>query len=313
MAKNFYALLGVSENSTDEEIKKAYRKLALKLHPDKNPGDKRAEDKFKEITQAYEILGDLKKRKQYDNELRAAAAFQQHRRKPHDAAAESPPFFEDFKEESFQETFSDLFGDLFGGKQSKRGTRGADLKYNLMLSLEEASLGAEKTISFVRKRGNVDETAKIAVMVPAGVRNGQKLKLRGEGDVSASGVAGDLFVITSIKPHPLFVVEDTSIKLDYPLSLTEAVLGGEVRVPTLTGTVGLTIPPQTTSGKIFRLKGKGLPNLSGSGSGDMFVRILVDIPQGLSAKQKELLKQFESETYSLKDDFYRKLGLLKKG
>lgn len=314
MANDLYALLGVEKTATDEEIKKAYRKLALKLHPDKNPGNKRAEDRFKDITQAYDVLGDQKKRKAYDDSLRQpfsrANARSEDFRNYESRMSQGGP---EGSEEGFQETFNDLFGDLFGGKKSRRGQRGADLKYNLLISLEEASLGADRTIGFVRKRGQKDETAKISVVVPPGVKNGQKLKLRGEGDVSDEGVSGDLFVIISVKPHPLFTVEGNSIKLDYPLSLSEAILGSEVKVPTLTGTIGLTIPAGTTSGKIFRLKGKGLADLSGSGSGDMYIRVLVDIPQGLTEKQKELLKEFSTESYSLKEEFHRKLSLIKKG
>lgn len=310
MAKDFYLLLGVSKNATSDEIKKAYRKLALKLHPDKNPGNKRAEDRFKEVTEAYETLGDAKKRKAYDQFMNPQKSGPQ--TSSYGGTRHDTYYSEENPQESFQETFNDLFGDLFGSKSS-RNARGADLKYNLLISLEEASMGTEKTISFVKKNGAKDETSKIAVMVPPGVRQGQKLKLRGEGDISSDGIAGDLFVLISIKPHPLFVVEGNSIKLDYPLSISEAILGAEVKLPTLTGTVGLTIPPGTTSEKIFRLKGKGMPDLSGSGSGDMFVRVIVDIPQNLSTKQKELLKQFETETYSLKQEFQRKLGLIKKG
>lgn len=301
MAKDPYSVLGVQRDSTDEEIKKSYRKLALKYHPDKNPNDKKAEDRFKEINQAYEAIGSVGKRKAFDRSFQPSAT------------RRSEPPTTDVGEESFQETFGDLFGDLFGGKSSRRGQRGADLKYNLLISLEEATGGAEKVISFIRQVGRKEETAKMAVRVPPGVRQGQKLKLKGEGDVSDDGQPGDLFVLVSIRPHPLFTVAGNNVHLDFPLTLSEAISGAHVTLPTLTGNVDLKIPPGTTSGKVFRLKGKGLAQANGLGSGDMFVKTLVDVPIGLSAKQKDLLKEFDSETYSLKQEFRRKLESLRKG
>ncbi len=177
MAKDFYLVLGVNKAATQDEIKKAYRKLALKLHPDKNPGNKRAEDRFKEVTEAYDTLGDIKKRKAYDLFMSPQTSGPGPRTSSrsgvrHETNDPAEP------QESFQETFNDRFGDLFGSK-GVRSTRGADLKYNLLISLEEASLGTEKTISFVKKNGNKDETSKIAVMVPPGVRQGQRLRRPG--------------------------------------------------------------------------------------------------------------------------------------
>lgn len=298
--KDPYSVLGVPPSATPEQIKKSYRKLALEFHPDKNPGNKSAEDRFKEINQAYELLSDPSKRREVDLWMQGLAA------KRSNSPSRGAGGTRGTKEESFQDVFGDLFSDLFGG--GTRPKKGADLKYNLMISLEEAANGAEKTISFVRKNGEKDETAKISVKVPKGVRQDQKLKLRGEGDRSSGGLSGDLFVVIAIKPHPLFVLEGSDVKLELPLTFAEAVSGAEIQVPTVHGQVSLTIPPETSSGKVFRIKGKGLPDLSGSGSGDMYVKVIVDIPKNLNAKQRQFLSEIDPNSYGLKQEFLRKIA-----
>lgn len=298
--KDFYSVLGVSRTANGDEIKKAYRKLAMKYHPDKNPGDKKAEEQFKEISEAYEVLSDDKKRQMYDQFgfAGAGAGFA-------GAGAGGPGGFGGFggfnqgfgTSDDFQDIFGDMFGDVFGGRtggfrQSRRTHRGADLRYTLNISFEESALGTEKTISFIRHRNNREETARLAVKVPAGVKQGQRLKLTGEGDgAPQQGPSGDLYVIINVQDHPLFKREEDDVLLDVPVSYTDAILGGEVEVPTLTGRVALKIPAGTHTGQTFRLKGKGFPKSGGFGSGDMRIRVMIDTPSHLSAKQKELVQE----------------------
>lgn len=319
--KDFYSVLGVSRTASADEIKKAYRKLAMKLHPDKNPGDKKAEEQFKEITEAYEVLSDDKKREMYDQFgfAGAGAGFA-------GAGAGGPGGFGGGFQggfgnggADFNDIFGDMFGDVFGSRtgggfrQSRRTHRGADLRYTLNISFEESALGTEKTVSFIRHRGNREETARLAVKVPAGVKQGQRLKLNGEGDgAPQGGPAGDLYVIVNVQDHPLFKRDEDDVLLDVPVGFTDAILGGEIEVPTLTGRVALKIPPGTHSSQIFRLKGKGFPKSGGFGSGDMRIRVLVDTPSHLTAKQKELIQELAksgSETPQVKE-FKEKMSQL---
>jgi len=294
--KDFYAVLGVSRTASPEEVKKAYRKLAMKFHPDKNPGDKKSEDLFKEATEAYETLSDTKKREMYDQFGFANAG----------AGGGGPGFgggFGGFQQggfggnnENFQDIFGDIFGDVFGGNQGgfrqARKSRGADLRYTLNISFEESALGSEKTISFIRQKNGKEDTARLAVKVPAGVKQGQRLKLNGEGDAGPNGGAsGDLYVIINVQDHILFKREEDDVVIDIPVNYVDAILGSEIEVPTLTGRLALKIPAGSHSGQVFRVKGKGFPKTGGFGSGDMLVRILVDTPTSLTARQKELVQE----------------------
>jgi molecular chaperone DnaJ len=305
--KDLYAVLGVPRSAGEEEIKKAYRKLAMKYHPDKNPGDKVAEDKFKEASEAYDVLRDPKRRQMYDQFGHAGP-------NPFGGAGgpgAGPNPFEGFNEfgggfggarmdqEGFQDVFSDFFGDIFsGGPKGRRGPRpqkGADLRYSLQITLEEAASGCEKTITFVRHRGNKEDTAKLSITVPAGVKAGQRLKLRNEGDYPEGATGpGDLYVIVNFQEHPLFRRKDNDAMMDLPISFIDAIAGASVEIPTLVGKANLNIPPGTHPGQIFRLKGKGFPEVGGYGSGDMLVKIVVDIPQDLTEEERRLIQKLGS-------------------
>jgi molecular chaperone DnaJ len=340
--KDYYELLGVGRNASEDEIKKAYRKLALQFHPDRNPGDKQAEEKFKEVSEAYSVLSDPQKRPQYDQF-------------GHAAFGDGGPFAGggfDFSG-GFEDVFSDIFGEFFGGGGRRRG-RGQDLRYNLTLKFEEAVAGVEKKIKIPRHgscetcRGNgakpgtapqtcptcrgrgqvnfqqgffsVSRTCNqcqgqgtiikepcpncggagrvrnmhtLSVKIPAGVDNGSRLKLRAEGETGASGGSpGDLYVVVQVEPHPIFMRDNLDIVCDVPISFVQAALGAEIDVPTLDGKVKLKVPSGTQSGKIFRMKGKGIKDVHGIHQGDQHIRVTVETPTRLTTKQKELLKEF---------------------
>jgi molecular chaperone DnaJ len=343
--KDYYELLGVGRNANEEEIKKAYRKLALQYHPDRNPGDKQAEEKFKEVSEAYSVLSDAQKRAQYDQF-------------GHAAFGEGGPFAGgfDFSASGFEDIFGDIFGEFFGSGQSRRRGRGRgeDLRYNMTLKFEEAVAGVEKKIKIPRHgpcetcrgtgakagtapqtcptcrgRGQVSfqqgffsvsrtcspcqgqgtiikdpcETCRgagrvrtmhtLSVKIPAGVDNGSRLKLRSEGETGpAGGSPGDLYVVIQVEPHPIFVRDQLDIICDVPVSFVQAALGAEIDVPTLDGKVKMKIPSGTQSGKVFRMKGKGVKDIQGYQQGDQHVRVTVETPTHLTSKQKELLKEF---------------------
>lgn len=303
--KNYYQILGVAKTATPEEIKKAYRKLAVKFHPDRNPGDPKAEERFKEISEAYDVLKDTKKREIYDQFGAAGAR----------SGFAGDPFgggMGGFRQgsarrgfqssESFQDLFGDIFEDLFrpgaaaGGFGTAERVRPRDLQYNLQITMEEAALGAQPTIRFVRQRGGSSESAQLAVKVPAGVKSGQKLKLRGEGDQTDPGrAASDLYVSVHIKPHEFFERDGNNVRMDLPLSFVDAALGAEVEIPTLYGKAELKIPPGTGSGKTFRLKGKGFPQLGAKGvQGDMLVRVMIDIPEEWTKEERQALERLKN-------------------
>jgi molecular chaperone DnaJ len=296
--RDYYSVLGVSRKATGEELKKAYRKLAMKFHPDKNPGDKAAEDKFKEITEAYDVLNDPQKKQQYDQFGFTGPG-------PGNAGGFSG--FENFSgfdprnagqgqgpgQEAFQDFFSDFFGDVFTGRQGgQREQRGADLRYTLAIALEEAATGTEKKISFMRHRSGKEDTAKLSITVPAGVKAGQRLKLRGEGDLPpGASKPGDLYVIIQFQEHPLFKRKENDVLMELPVSFVDALLGTKIEIPILVGKAQLTIPPATHPGQMFRLKGKGFPDIGGYAPGDMLVKIVIDIPNELSEDERQTLEK----------------------
>lgn len=323
--RDYYEVLGVKRNATPDELKKAFRKLAIQFHPDKNQGDKKSEERFKEANEAFDTLSDPQKRQQYDQFGHGFAGFS-----GAGAPGSGGPFrggnpfggggFGGFEDqtfsgfgsngpESFQDIFGDIFGEAFRGGASARGprpgadagprggtkTRGADLRYTITITFEEAATGCEKTISFVRQRSGREETAKLAITIPSGVKPGQRLKLRAEGDAPPAGSQmGDLYVIVNVAEHSLFKRVENDVHLELPLNFVDAVNGFVVEIPTLTGKASLRIPAGTPSGQIFRLKGKGFPAVGqgGAAMGDMLVKVLIDVPRDLNDDQRELLKKF---------------------
>jgi molecular chaperone DnaJ len=295
--RDYYSVLGVARSATPEELKKAYRKLAMKYHPDKNPGDKTAEDRFKEVTEAYDVLSDVQKKQNYDQFGTAngpgptgpggAGGFRGFENQGFDPRGGQGP-------EQFQDFFSDFFGDVFtgGGQTGFQNQRGADLRYTLAITLEEAATGTEKKISFVRHRGTREDSAKLSITVPAGVKTGQRLKLRGEGDLSpGASKPGDLYVIIQFQEHSLFKRKENDVLMELPVSFVDALLGTKVEIPTLSGKAHLTIPAGAHPGQVFRLKGKGFPDIGGYAPGDMLVRIVIDVPSELTEDERQTLEK----------------------
>jgi len=343
--RDYYEVLGVNRNASEAELKKAYRRLAMKYHPDRNPGDSVAEDNFKEAKEAYEILSDAQKRAAYDQFGHAGV----------DPSAGGGGFGGG---PNFSDIFGDVFGDIFGGGRGGGGQRvyrGADLRYNLELTLEEAVRGTtvkihvptlvhcdscggsgakkgtnpsacptcgghgqvrmqqgffavQQTCPRCRGRGTIisdpcgechgrgrkQEQKTLSVRVPAGVDTGDRIRLGGEGEAGENGgPPGDLYVHVMVKEHPIFTREDNHLFCEVPISFTTAVLGGELDVPTLDGKVVLKIPPETQTGKMFRLRGKGVKPVRGGTVGDLLCRVQIETPVNLTGRQKELLEEFE--------------------
>ncbi|MBC7112690.1 MAG: molecular chaperone DnaJ [Candidatus Methanomethyliales bacterium] len=372
--KDYYEILGVPRNATKEQIKDAYRRLAMQYHPDRNKSPD-AEEKFKEISEAYAVLSDDEKRRQYD--LLGRADFGQYYTQ--EDIFRGADFESIFREMGFGFDIGDLFNMFFGGDFARRAyarqvTRGRDLNYNLEISLEEAFRGTEKEIEVPRTErcdvcggtgaapgtslktcgrcggtgqiqnvrttgfarfvtvtpcnvcggsGTVVETPCrecrgsglikrrriITVRVPAGVDDGQQLRLRGEGEASPNGgPPGDLFVNISIRPHPYFKRKGSDLYYDLKIGFPQAALGTEVTVPTLDGDVVVNIKPGTQPGDVLRIKGKGMPKLGGYGRGNLMIRVNVEVPTSLSPRQRalleELAKEFHQEVKPKKNFFH---------
>jgi DnaJ-class molecular chaperone len=321
--KDYYKTLGVSKTATDKELKAAYRKLARKHHPDVNPGDKGAEAKFKEINEAYEVLGDPEKRKKYDDLGANWRQYEQAQQSGYGPAggpfAGGGPFGGGFNggawnvnvggpggyrtmtpdemEEMFggegESPFSDFFKTFFGGdfarEQRARTSPGRDLEHEIDLSLEEAFSGATRRLT-IQKDG---QSRTIDVRIPAGVKTGSRVRAAGGGEAGAhGGAAGDLYLRVRIRPHPTFEVQGTDLYAKVPLPLATAVLGGEAQVPTLTGPVRLKIPELTQQGQRFRIKGHGMPTVGKPKErGDLYATAEIVLPKKLSEKQRKLFEE----------------------
>jgi curved DNA-binding protein len=275
--KDYYNILGVPKTASESEIKRAYRKLARDNHPDRHSGDKTAEERFKAINEAYEVLGDAEKRRQYD---RLGSRYQDWQRMGGGQGAH----VEDLGD-LFGGGFSDFFSSIFGG-QAARGrranVRGRDIEQNVEVSLEEAFRGA--TLTFDKNGKNLE------VKIPPGVKTGSKVRVAGEGGAGLGDApSGDLYLKINVRPHRRFKREGDDLLLELPVDLYTAVLGGEVSVRTIDGTLSLKIPPETQSGRTFKLSGQGMPHLRDSQTrGDLLVKVHVRIPQNLSSEEKAL-------------------------
>jgi curved DNA-binding protein len=303
--KDYYKILEVPRSASQEEMKKAYRKLAMKHHPDRNKGDKTAEAKFKDINEAYAVLSNAEKRKQYD--MFGAEGFQ--KKFTQEDIFRDFDFSGIFKEFGFgggsQNVFSQIFGGSgrgfsgargssynspFGGFEARgRATKGQDLIYELPLALEETFSTTNKVISY--KSGARQET--VSVKIPPGISTGKKLRLPGKGQPDPhGGPNGDLYVQVKILDHPLFKREGDDLLLTQEIRFTEALEGAEIEVPTIDKkTLRLKIPPGTQANARFRLKGYGMPGMDGGGRGDAYVQVVIGVPQKLNKKQKDLIKE----------------------
>ena len=333
--KDYYQTLGVAKSASDKEIKQAYRKLARKHHPDVNPGDKSAETKFKEINEAYEVLGDADKRRKYDELGANWRMYEQAQQQgqPWPGGAGSPfggggfgdggawtinmgggpsGGYRTMSEEEMREIFGneDPFSDFFktffgggmgGGREAGRGRararaqKGRDIEHEVELTLEEAFHGATRRISI--KQGG--HARSVDVRIPAGVKDGSRVRAAGEGESGANGGAsGDLYLRVRLKPHAVFEREGNDLRAKVAVPVTTAVLGGEANVPTVTGTVRLKIPETTQNGQVFRLKGHGMPVLGkGAERGDLYAAVEIQLPRTLTKDQRqhwEALQKLES-------------------
>ncbi|BAZ94082.1 chaperone protein DnaJ [Thiohalobacter sp. COW1] len=350
--KDFYEILGVQKNASEADIKKAYRRMAQKFHPDRNPDDEEALNRFKEVKEAYEVLSDARKRAAYDQFGHAGVD-------PNMGGGAGGGFGGGGA--SFSDIFGDVFGDIFGGGAGRgpggqRVYRGADLRYNLDLTLEEAVAGTTVKIrvpamvgctvcggngakpgskpetcttcggvgqvrmqqgffsvqqtcprchgsgsivsdpcTACQGHGRVQENKTLSVKVPPGVDTGDRIRLAGEGEAGENGgPPGDLYVQIRVKEHPIFTRDDNHLFCEVPIPFVTAALGGELEVPTLEGKVKLKIPTETQSGKLFRLRGKGVKPVRGGPVGDLMCRVMVETPVNLNEKQKQMLRDFES-------------------
>jgi molecular chaperone DnaJ len=350
--RDYYEVLGVSRDAGAEELKKAYRRLALQFHPDRNPDDPAAEERFKEASEAYAVLSDAQKRRAYDRfGFEGVGA----------GAGGFPGDFGDLG--AFGDLFSDLFGDLFGGggrtggRRRGRGQRGADLRYNLEVELADVLAGLEARIEIPKTRpcakcggsgarsgtapqtcarcrgsgqvvlqqgffrisrpcdqcggagevvadrcpecrgsGRTESKQSLSVRVPPGVEDGMRLRLAGEGEAGiAGGPPGDLYVVINVRAHPLFERDGPDLHCEVPVPFVHAALGAEIEVPTLEGKMRVKVPEGTQSGKVIRLRGRGLPAVGSSLRGDEHVRIFVEVPTKLTERQRALLEEFARE------------------
>jgi molecular chaperone DnaJ len=344
--KDYYEVLGLNRDASEEDVKKAYRKLAMKHHPDRNPDNPKAEERFKEAKEAYEVLSDANRRAAYDQFGHAGVDPSMA-----GAGAGGPGFG------GFADAFGDIFSDIFGGGRARSNVfRGADLRYNLEITLEDAARGTETRIRIptmepcepchgsgakpgtapsacptchgqgqVRMQqgffsiqqtcprchgsgkivaspcpackgaGRVKHHKTLSVRIPAGVDEGDRIRLNGEGEAGVNGgPPGDLYVVIQIRPHPVFTRDHNNLHCEMPISITTAALGGEIEIPTLDGYAKIKVPQGTQTGQMFRLRGKGIKGVRSNSPGDLMCHVVVETPINLTPRQKELLQELET-------------------
>ncbi len=286
---DYYEILGLSKGASSDEIKKAFKKKAMKFHPDRTGNDKSAEKKFKEAKEAYDVLSDPQKKSMYDQygTTDFGGGF---------GGRSQGGFQGGFNASGFEDVFEDLFGDIFGGGRARNPNRpykGADLEYHLQLTLEEAAFGIEKVVKFRTK----NENKEISVNIPAGVDNGDRVRLSGKGEPGINqGPPGDLFIRVVLEKHSIFERDGNNLYCTVPISFAEATLGAEIEIPTLSNNkVSIDIPPGTQTGKYFRLKGKGIKSVRGGSIGDLMCSVQIETPVNLSEEQKNILVQFDEK------------------
>ena len=301
MKRDYYEILGVDRSVSESDLKKAFKRLAIKYHPDKNPGNKEAEEKFKEAAEAYEVLSDQAKRQTYDqfghqgvNSNFGQSGFQ------------NVDINDIFNNIFGDEIFGDIFGDIFGRGGTRRPPRGRNIQMAYEMTLEEAVFGKDVEIRLP------NSNKKVSVNIPAGVDTGNKIRLSGEGEPSQyGGENGDLFIVVQVSKHELLEREGNHLYCEVPIRVDQAILGSEIEIPTLTKKVLLKIPPETQTGKIFKLRDMGAGSLRGKTTGDLFVRVVVETPSKLSPKQKKSIQAaFEDidSNFQESSDFSNKIN-----
>lgn len=320
--KDYYKILGVSKTATKEEIKKAYRSLARKYHPDLNPDKKDAEEKFKEVQEAHEVLSDEEKRKTYD--MFGSAEFRPGGRTTWKRADDTGQAYEysysahDFS--GFEDIFKDLFGsagegrpgrstgetfrDIFSTVTKERNARGRDLEYQIEIDFDTAIRGGVRDLSISRQKQEGVVTEKLSVRIPAGVDNGSRIRVQGKGE--GGGAKGDLYLRVKVKPHPIYTRKGDDIYLEVPVTVYEAALGKKIEIPTIDGTAEMAIPPGVQSGTRLRLKGKGVTNLKTKVRGDQYIEIKIAMPDKISEDDRKVFEELEtSHPYNPRAKFSR--------
>jgi DnaJ-class molecular chaperone len=286
--KDYYKILGVERSADERQLRKAFRKLARKYHPDLNPGNKAAEPRFKEINEAYEILSDPQKRSRYDTE--GAGAFQPGFEgfRPYRTTTGGPGGDFSYGEADVGSVFENFFGDILGRRARVSPVKGDDLESPLEITLEEAFHGMTQELA-LQRHGKIE---RVSVKIPPGVADGTRVRLSGMGHPGvAGGAPGDLYVVMKIRSHPIFQRKGDDLSCEVPITISEAALGGKIEVPTLGGMASMSVPPGTQSGRRFRLKGKGMPHLKGGGTGDQYVETRIVIPTTIRPQDEPLFQQ----------------------